>query len=196
MARPKSEDKHQAILAAAMNEFAARGVWSTPTSAISKAAGVAEGTLFTYFATKEILINEIYRELKRELAVVMLGNYPHDADPRSKFRHIWVQYVQWGVACPNKLKVMAQLRNADTITAASRAEGMAPFITLGELAQSCIDNKMIRDYPVAYIAAMLGSLAETTMEFVAKDEHGGAQFYAAGFDTLWQGIALPSPSGE
>jgi AcrR family transcriptional regulator len=52
MARPKSDDKRNAILTAAIATFAARGVWSTPTSAISKAAGIAEGTLFTYFGTK------------------------------------------------------------------------------------------------------------------------------------------------
>ena len=56
MARPRSEDKRNAILDAAIAEFASRGAWSTPTSAISRAAGVAEGTLFTYFANKEVLV--------------------------------------------------------------------------------------------------------------------------------------------
>ncbi|KAI1691915.1 bacterial regulatory protein, tetR family domain-containing protein [Ditylenchus destructor] len=83
MARPRSEDKRNAILDAAIAEFASRGAWSTPTSAISRAAGVAEGTLFTYFANKEVLVNELYRQLKTELAEVMpQRDWPEQADPR------------------------------------------------------------------------------------------------------------------
>src|SRR4051812_37228981 len=109
MARTKSEDKRNAILEAAIVLFAERGVWSTPTSAISKAAGVAEGTLFTYFSTKEILVNALYRALKLELADVLLSTFPKTADVRTRLQHIWDYYVHWGVTNPNKFKVMAQL---------------------------------------------------------------------------------------
>jgi AcrR family transcriptional regulator len=54
MSRPKSDDKREAILAAATSVFAEGGL-SAPTSAISKVAGIAEGTLFTYFLTKDDL---------------------------------------------------------------------------------------------------------------------------------------------
>ena len=60
MSRPRSEQKRQAILDAAFRVFVERGVAASPTSAISKAAGVAEGTLFTYFKTKEELMHELY----------------------------------------------------------------------------------------------------------------------------------------
>lgn len=56
MARPLSEDKHNAILAAAAEAVAALGM-SAPTARIAAGAGVAEGTLFTYFPTKDVLFN-------------------------------------------------------------------------------------------------------------------------------------------
>lgn len=52
MARPKSEDKKQALLEAATAAFAQSGI-AASTSAIARSAGVAEGTLFRYFATKD-----------------------------------------------------------------------------------------------------------------------------------------------
>ena len=55
MSRPRSEDNRIAILEAALCVFAERGNLSAPTSAISKAASVAEGTLFTYFKSKDDL---------------------------------------------------------------------------------------------------------------------------------------------
>ena len=58
MARPRSEDKRSATVSpdAAAQVVAEYGV-SAPTAKISKVAGVAEGTLFTYFATKDELLN-------------------------------------------------------------------------------------------------------------------------------------------
>jgi AcrR family transcriptional regulator len=61
LARPKSDKKRKAILNAAVELFADKGIAHAPTSAISACAGVAEGTLFTYFKTKDELLNELYR---------------------------------------------------------------------------------------------------------------------------------------
>ena len=52
MARPKDPEKHRAILDAAVEEIAETGL-GAPTAKIAKRAGIAEGTLFTYFATKK-----------------------------------------------------------------------------------------------------------------------------------------------
>ena len=56
MARPKSDDKRDAILAAATRVIAAQGL-SAPTAAIAKEAGVSNGSLFTYFETKADLLS-------------------------------------------------------------------------------------------------------------------------------------------
>lgn len=58
MARPKSEDKKQALLDAATTAFAQSGI-AASTALIARKAGVAEGTLFRYFATKDDLLNSI-----------------------------------------------------------------------------------------------------------------------------------------
>ncbi|MCT2736163.1 helix-turn-helix transcriptional regulator, partial [Salmonella enterica subsp. enterica serovar Heidelberg] len=55
MARPKSEDKKQALLEAATQAIAQSGI-AASTAVIARNAGVAEGTLFRYFATKDELI--------------------------------------------------------------------------------------------------------------------------------------------
>lgn len=190
MARPRSEDKRNAIITAAVAEFAARGVWSTPTSAISKSAGIAEGTLFNYFATKEVLINEVYCELKLEMAEVIMHAYPRSAEPRSRFQYFWNAYVNWGAKNPDKINVMGQLRNSEQITEESRTAGSAPFSELSELLNHSIRDKLIRNYPVDFIGAMIGGLAELTMGFIAQNKQDGRDYCAIGFETLWRGIAL------
>jgi len=49
------EKTRQAILRAALELFASQGFYRTTTKAISRKAGIAEGTLFNYFRTKEDL---------------------------------------------------------------------------------------------------------------------------------------------
>jgi AcrR family transcriptional regulator len=49
------EHTRRAILAAALALFAKKGFHETTTKAISRKAGIAEGTLFNYFETKEDL---------------------------------------------------------------------------------------------------------------------------------------------
>jgi AcrR family transcriptional regulator len=71
------------------------------TSAISSAAGVAEGTLFTYFPTKDELVNALYREIKLELADAMMSGFPRKKNIRTRLQHIWDGYVHWGLANPS-----------------------------------------------------------------------------------------------
>src|SRR5437764_7383183 len=51
----KKEQTKEKILAAALELFRAKGLDGTTTKEISKKAGIAEGTLFNYFRTKEEL---------------------------------------------------------------------------------------------------------------------------------------------
>src|ERR1700674_5524220 len=99
MAKPKSEDKRNATLSAATQVFAERGL-GAPTAAISSAAGIAEGSLFTYFKTKDELINALYREIKLDLADAMMSGFPRKQSVRHRLQYVWDRYVEWGVANP------------------------------------------------------------------------------------------------
>ena len=105
MARPKSQEKRNAILAAAIELIAGQGL-SIPTSKIAQVAGVAEGTLFTYFETKERLLNDLYLELKHEEREEMTRDYPVQASLKDRARHLWDKYVAFGVTHPSKYKVV------------------------------------------------------------------------------------------
>ena len=63
------EKTRQAILRAALELFAEKGFYHTTTKAISRRAGIAEGTLFNYFETKEDLaLCFLERELDEVIA--------------------------------------------------------------------------------------------------------------------------------
>jgi AcrR family transcriptional regulator len=190
MARPLSEIKRLAILEAAVLLFAKRGVWSTPTSAISAAAHIAEGTLFTYFPTKDLLVNEIYRRLKLELADALLTAYPKAADARVRFRHIWDHYVNWGVSHPDKYRVLAQLHTSESISDESKAVGSGAFKEIERLAKDSIRKKRICNRPLPYLAAVMTAMGDATVGFVAQNKNSRMDYTSAGFEIFWTGIAL------
>ncbi len=63
----KKEQTKERILAAALELFGAKGLARTTTKAISKKAGIAEGTLFNYFKTKEDLALYFFQKETNDL---------------------------------------------------------------------------------------------------------------------------------
>ena len=87
MARPRSEDKQIALLEAATEVVAEQGL-AAPTSLIAKRAGVAEGTLFRYFPTKDELLNALYLDIKRSLGESMRERINRAATPDELVRSL------------------------------------------------------------------------------------------------------------
>lgn len=189
MARPKSEDKRLAILDAATRLFAERGLVAAPTAEISKRADVAEGTLFTYFKTKDDLINSLYQEIKLELADAMMSDFPRKKNVRARLRHVWDRYVDWGVANHEPRKVLAQLRVSDILTKASREAGNAPFAEIESMIHDSIQQRVVRnDLPVELVSKSLGALAEATMDLIDLHPSKAAKYRDSGFQMFWSSI--------
>ena len=190
MARPKSEDKRNAILAAATRVFAQRGLTAAPTSEISKQAGVAEGTLFTYFNTKDDLINALYRDIKLELADAMMSGFPRKKSVRTRLRHAWDSYVNWGLANPEQRNVLAQLQVSGMLSKESIEAGSAPFVEIQNMTRDAIEQHILRaGLPIELISKMLGALAEATMDLIVLKPSMATKYRHAGFEVYWTGIA-------
>ena len=65
-ARTNSIDKREAILKAATEVFARNGYFSSKVSDIAKAAGVADGTVYLYFKSKEEILHSIFDRTMEE----------------------------------------------------------------------------------------------------------------------------------
>jgi AcrR family transcriptional regulator len=189
VARPKSEDKRNAILDAATRLFAERGLTAAPTSEISKQAGVAEGTLFTYFETKDDLINALYREIKLELADAMMSDFPRKKNVRTRLRHVWDRYVNWGIANPKQRKVLAQLQMSEVLTNESRDVGSAPFVEFQIMIRDAIEQRVFRnDLPVELISKSLAALVEATIDLTVSNPSKANKYRDSGFQMFWAGI--------
>ena len=187
MARQRSEDRRSAIMAAATRVIASQGL-SAPTALIAKEAGVSNGSLFTYFDTKAGLLNQLYVELKTEMASAALDGLPGTGDIRSQMAHMWSGWIRWATCSPDKRRTLAQLSVSDEISEGSRETGHQAMAGVAKLLERSRENGPMRDAPLALVVALMGTVADTTVDFMIKDPARADAHRTASFDAVWRMI--------
>jgi TetR/AcrR family fatty acid metabolism transcriptional regulator len=66
MARRRNDDKRKRILRAAVKVFARKGYFAARVAEIARRAGVADGTIYLYFESKEALLVALFDEVMAE----------------------------------------------------------------------------------------------------------------------------------
>jgi AcrR family transcriptional regulator len=187
MARLRSPEKRKAILEAAVYEIDAAGL-SAPTSRIAARAGVAEGTLFTYFANKDALLNELYLDLKVDVYRRLNAELDPKAGLKERTLQIWISYLDWAIEFPQKRKVSVQLNMSNLISASTReqvaAESKAVATTLTELGKRAAD----RGLPTEFAAACMSAMQEVAMDLIAKQPEQRQELARQAFESFWRAV--------
>ena len=87
-ARTRGGDKRERILGAAVKVFAKSGFHGTRVSEVAKAAGVADGTIYLYFRSKEELLVSLFEDRVNKLLSYMKQELPKLPDAPSRLRRI------------------------------------------------------------------------------------------------------------
>jgi AcrR family transcriptional regulator len=188
MTRPRSGDKRNAILAAATKIIADQGL-SAPTAKIARAAGVADGSLFTYFPDKDDLLNQLYLELKADLRKKMASSNPAPRSLKEQAHQVWNSYIDWGLSFPLKRKAMTQLTVSDRITQKTRLAGTEGFDESSSVMKQVAVRGCLQDRPSAFTSSIMVSLAETTMDFISRYPKEARRYREAGFEAFWNAAA-------
>jgi AcrR family transcriptional regulator len=187
MARPLSDAKRTAILDAAAHLVATQGVGAS-TAQIAKAAKVAEGTVFTYFETKDALLNALFVRLEERLALAVGGSFPADADVQEQLRHVWSALLVWGAAHPVDRMALRQLKVSERITDCTRSHCAGLFGTTLHTLETSLARHIDPARVPFYLGRVLITLLETTLEAMAAQPDQRETLQQAGFDLFWKGI--------
>lgn len=143
--------KKQLLIRVATKLFVERGFHATPTSAITKEAGMSSGILFHYFKTKEDLITQIYVELKKEYTDSILRDIEQFKAGRSKIRMIWSNSWNWGLKNPIKFDFLRQLDNSTYVNnVKNHPEIIANNKLFEDLFQEYTNNRFIRNVDIYF----------------------------------------------
>jgi len=188
MARPRSDDRQSAIMTAAIRVIASQGL-GAPTALIAKEAGVSNGSLFTYFATKADLLNQLYVALKMEAVAAAFDGLPTRSGIRGQMRYVWSHWLHWATSHPDKRRTLAQLGVSDEITADSHQAGSRAFAGIAKLLKRSRANGPMRNAPIGLVAAVMTGVAEATIDFMMRDPANADAHCATSFEAVWRMIA-------
>src|SRR5712692_880917 len=87
-ASPPPAPKREAILRAATDVFASRGFFNAQVADVARAAGVAAGTVYLYFRSKDDLLVSIFEKTMREALDEGRAAVADLHDPRERLRRL------------------------------------------------------------------------------------------------------------
>src|SRR6266446_9619595 len=124
-------DKHAAILRAAIRVFANNGYFNSKVADIAREAGVADGTVYLYFKSKEEILHSIFDRSMEEAIAAGRKQLEQITDPREKLRGIALLHLE-RLGADRDLAVVFQveLRGSTKFMEEFSAAGFAEYLRL------------------------------------------------------------------
>jgi len=185
MARMRSPEKRQAILRAAVREIAEAGLGAS-TARIARGAGLAEGTMFRYFSSKDDLLNELYIELKTDAYRRICADFPKDSGLRERARHIWTAYLRWALEKPDERKVSVLLHLSNVVSAATRERIGTERKMVGQTMEELGKCGAFKDLPQGFASSAMAAMQEAVMEMASKKPRQKVMLVELAFDAFWR----------
>ncbi len=146
-------DRPAAIRRALRDLVAERGFHGASMGAIAKQAGVAAGTAYVHYESKEELVYATYLELKAELSATVLADFDETAEPSERWRHLLTKAYEFMASEPERARFLTQLEESPFYEEA-HARVLAAGDPLAGMARSDDLSKLLVPLPAEVIYAL------------------------------------------
>lgn len=185
-------EKRDAIMQAALELIAERGFHGAPMSEIAANAGVAAGTIYRYFENKDILINELAKELKEGINESLLQGYPAERPLRERFLYCLRKLFQHFVENPCHFNYMEKYFNSPYGVSKRRDKALGKSENndmILEIFDEGIKQQIIKDLPVPALFSlafgpMISLVRDHILGFIILDEHLISRIVEACWDSV------------
>jgi TetR/AcrR family fatty acid metabolism transcriptional regulator len=172
MARKRVGNKRERIIAAAARFFGERGYHSTTTAEVAEAAGVAAGTIYIYFSSKEDLLVAVFEEfLERHMARLREG-VERETGPEAKLRRLVFLGLELMEENPDSARIfLSQLRQSTSmIKMVAKRSSRAYRDIIESILDEGVRSSAFRPMDTRAVASMLfGSFQNLVLDWVADD---------------------------
>lgn len=129
--RPVVADKHAAILRAAISVFANNGYFNSKVADIARAAGVADGTVYLYFKSKEEILHSIFNRGVEEAIAEGRKQLAQISDPKEQLRRIALLHLErLGADRDLAIVFQVELRGSTKFMQEFSAAGFAEYLSI------------------------------------------------------------------
>ena len=140
-------DKRDDILQATLRLISEQGFHGTPIAQIAQEANVGAGTIYRYFENKDVLIFELFVEIKRQFTQAMLAGFAEAEGTEGKFRQIWINTFNFCLQNPREMAFLEQYHNSPFQTPEIEALTQEYLLPVVDVFQAAIGRGEIKDIP-------------------------------------------------
>jgi TetR/AcrR family fatty acid metabolism transcriptional regulator len=154
----RDPDKPQQIIEAAVRVFARKGYYNSRVSDIAREAGIAAGTIYLYFKTKDDILVTLFRDKMAEFVGALRKAIVGEPDAASKVRRLVSLHFRMLEENPDLAEVVqVELRQGQKFfRGASSQEIGAYFALIGSVLDEGVAERRFRsDLPVKVATKML-----------------------------------------
>ena len=154
----RNPDKPQQIIEAAVRVFARKGYYNSRVSDIAREAGIAAGTIYLYFKTKDDILVTLFRDKMADFVGVLRKAIAGEADAASKIRRLVSLHFRILEESPDLAEVVqVELRQGQKFfRGASSQEIGAYFALIGSVLEEGVAEGRFRSgLPVKVATKML-----------------------------------------
>jgi TetR/AcrR family transcriptional regulator, fatty acid metabolism regulator protein len=166
----RDPDKPQQIIDAAVRVFARNGFYNSRVSDIAREAGIASGTIYLYFKTKDEILVTLFREKMAAFVSALRTEIAREPRPEAKIRRLVRLHFEVLEASPDMAEVVqVELRQGQKFfRGASAHEISAYFELIGSILHEGVAGGVFRrDLPVKIATKMLfGAMDQVTTSWV------------------------------
>lgn len=137
--------KKEQILNTTLALIAKKGISGSPMSLIAKESGIAIGTIYHHYKSKDEIINALYLKKKEDFQTLLSEFLPSDLTIEQKFTGIWKSFYFYFVNNPLNFRFSQQIGSSPIITPETKAEGQTYYAAIFDFYQEGIDRGIFVD---------------------------------------------------
>jgi AcrR family transcriptional regulator len=190
MGKTEPSTKYDSILAAALTLFTTHGFHGTPTSRIAQEAGVATGTLFHHFESKEALIDTLYLSIKEELAFALRRGLEDGQTVQANVKQLWLNTLRWIQLHPVEHQFLTQFGSSTAISTLSKEQAMTDTAFMAALVERGKREGILKDLPTELLGELHYAMTQAAARYFLThpDRFENAQHLERAFEAYWDAI--------
>lgn len=172
--RMTREDKRRRIIEAAVEVFADKGFFGARVSEIADRAGVADGTIYLYFKSKDDILISLFEEKMAEILERLETLLGRIEEPEEKMRHYIVEHLRLVAEQPKLMQVLTvELRQSARFMKEYSPQAFAKYLALvGSILEDGQAKGVFRRGldPGIFRRALFGAIDELSLEWVLRSK--------------------------
>lgn len=147
-----------------------QGIQATPMSQVVKVSGVAAGTIYHHFSSKEEIVNELYLNLKKEFGKALTENISENYTYPEKFFQIWRNLYDYFCENETAFHFAEQLGHCTMITAETKQKGEVYYLPIVEFFADGISRNILREMDLKLMTNLIYGNVVTAVQLTLSGE--------------------------